>query len=140
MKKNFIPYIKEHPEREIGYNTVFKTFLLYGSIPWLIIGIGNSSGLTNSIFDYFQPRDLNPMVLTFHFSIIVIWLLIVKFIFFKNGAAFLENHPGIIQFKGPGFENKTLKSSQIKLFTIVMIVAGVIAMLLMWNIQIPPIK
>ncbi|MES2810914.1 MAG: hypothetical protein V4670_00455 [Bacteroidota bacterium] len=139
MKRKIIPYIEENPEREIGYNTIFKNFLIFGSIPWLIIGIGNLSGLTKSIFDYFQPSNLNPIVLIFHFSIIIIWLLLLKFIFLNDGAVFLEKHPGIIRFKSPGFENENLTSSQIKLFSIFIIVGGIIGMILMWNIQIPSI-
>jgi hypothetical protein len=136
LKNKFRPYIDEKPEREPGYNLILKNYLIYSLIPWIIIGIGNLSGRTSNVFDYFQPAKLNPYVLAFHVSIIVIWLLVVRFIFFNNGAEFLENHPGVIQFRVAGRTKDNLSQNTIKLLTALMLAGGMIAMIVMWNVDI----
>ena len=90
LKKKAVEFIVENSEKEKGYLLIFRNFLIYGSIPWGIIGIGNSFKLTNSIFDHFQPAKMNLIVLVFHFSIIVIWILSIRFFFKNNGAKLLE--------------------------------------------------
>lgn len=136
LKSKFRQYVNEKPEREQGYNLIIKNYLLFGLIPWIIIGIGNLSGQTQQIFEYFQPAKLNPFVLAFHFSIILIWLLITRFIFFKNGAAFLENHPGVIQFRTMGQTKENLSQNTLKLIIVLMLAGGLIAMIAMWNFDI----
>ena len=137
IRKKAAKYIAESPENENGYKIISKNFLIYGSIPWIIIGIGNTFGHTESVFDYFQPSKMYPMVLLFHFSILVIWILLIRFIFFKNGAKFLENHPGIIRVNSFGNINDNPSENTIKLITIVGIIGGIIAMSMMWFVAIP---
>jgi hypothetical protein len=80
---------------------------------------------------------MNPMVLVFHFSIIIIWILLIRFIFLKNGAKFLENHPGLIRVNSFGNVNENPSENTIKLITIVGIIGGIIAMSMMWFVTIP---
>lgn len=137
LRKKTEKFIEESTEKENGYKIIFKNFLIYGSIPWIIIGIGNTFGFTESVFDYFQPSKMNPMVLLFHFSIIVIWILLIRFIFLKDGAKFLENHPGIIRVNSFGNVNDHPSENTIKLITIVGIIGGIIAISMMWFVAIP---
>ena len=124
-------YIATNPELEEGYKKMFKGLLYYGNVPWIIIGIGNLAGLTNSTFEYLAPRQLNPIVLVFHLAVIVLWVLSLKWIYFQNGAEFLEQHPGLLR------PNQTAR--QIKIFFSLSILGAVIAMILMWvkNPSIP---
>jgi len=129
-------YIVENPELEVGYDKLFKGYILYGNIPWIIMGIGNSSGLTNSTFDYFTPRAMNPIVLVFHASIIILWILSVRWIYFQDGAEFLERHPGLLNKSSfSGRTNFTAK--QIKIFFPLMLLGGIAGMIVMWSIKIP---
>ncbi len=89
-------YIAEAPELKEGYKKYFNGLILYGNIPWVIMTIGNISGITKYTFEYFNPGTMNPMVLTFHASIIFLWILSFRWIYFKNGAEFIENHPGFL--------------------------------------------
>ena len=109
----------------------------YGNIPWLIIAIGTISGLTNSTFDYFNPKSLNPMVLIFHASIIVLWILSVWWIYFKNGAEFIEEHPGLLQ-KSSFSGNTNVTAKQIKQFFPIMLLGGIVGMIMIWIMDIPP--
>ncbi|SEP57023.1 hypothetical protein [Flavobacterium urocaniciphilum] len=137
IKKKVEKYIVDNPEKENGYKLIIKNFLIFSIIPWVIIGIGNSLGLTNSVFEYLQPAKMNPIVLIFHFSIIMIWIMLFRFIFFKNGAKFLENHPGVITIKSIGNVNENPSEKTIKFFIAITLIGGIVGMTLMWFIEIP---
>lgn len=132
-------YIAEKPELEEGYEHFFKGWLFYGNTPWVIMMIGNLSGMTQNTFDYFNPKAMNPMVLIFHFSIIVLWVLSVRWIYFKNGAEFIESHPGLLQrssFRG----NTNVTAKQIKLFFPLILFGGIVGMIMMWIIDFPNLQ
>lgn len=129
-------YILQNPDLEEGYNKLFKGWIIYGNIPWLIIALGNLSGMTNSIFDYFNPKSMNPIVLLFHASIIVIWILSVRWIYFKEGAEFMERHPGLLQ-KSSLSGNSEITAKQIKIFLPLMLLGGIAGMVMMWIMDIP---
>lgn len=129
-------YIAKNPALKKGYDDLFKGILLLGNIPWVIMAIGNLSGITNSVFDFFTPRAMNPIVLIFHAAIIVLWILSVRWIYFKGGAAFLENHPGLFRKSGFG-GNTNLTAKQIKIYFPFMLLGGIVAMIMMWVISTP---
>jgi len=133
-------YIVETPELKVGYDKLFKGMIFYGNIPWVIMGFGIISGLTNGMFDYFNPKSMNSIVLVFHFSIIVLWVLSIWWIYFKQGAEFIEKHPGFIQVQGFG-NRSNVTAKQIKLFYPLMLAGGIVGMVMMWvvDIPIPPI-
>lgn len=127
-------YIQENPELESGYDRFFKGWLIYGNIPWIIIMIGNLSGLTESIFEYFNPKAMNPMVLTFHLSIVILWILSIRWIYFRDGAEFIEKHPGLLRISGlKGVSDTSAK--QVKLFFPLMLLGGIIGLILMWTME-----
>jgi len=129
-------HITRNSELKKGYDNYFKGWIFYGNIPWVIMMIGSLSGMTQGTFDYLNPRSLNPIVLAFHFSIIVLWILSVRWIYFKNGAEFIETHPGLLQKTGfSGTTNVTAK--QIKQFLPLMLFGGLIGMIIMWVMDVP---
>ena len=124
-------YILKNPELAKGYNKYFNGYMIFGNIPWLIIMIGNLSGITQSFFEYLDPKSLNPIVLLFHFYIIVLWILGIIWIYFKGGAEFIEMHPGLVQrssFSG----NTNVTAKQVKLFFPLMLLGGIAGMITMW--------
>ena len=127
FKFRSIKQIKEKPELEEGYNKIIKGYVIYGSIPWIIMGIGNLLSLTNSIFEYFNPSTLNPIVLLFHISIIYLWIISSIWLYKKDGASFLDKHPGILNMTG----------SQLKLLLPLCLVGGIAAMVAMWIVEVP---
>jgi hypothetical protein len=136
LKSRSEKYISEKPELKDGYDKFFRGLIFYGNIPWMIIAIGNTSGLTESFFEYLNPKTLNPMVLVFHGSLIVLWMLSIRWIYFKEGAEFLEEHPGLFVKKGFS-NNPNLSAKEIKRMWPLMILAGIFAMSMMWVIDIP---
>ena len=129
-------YTAEKPELEDGYDKYFKGWLFYGNIPWVIMMIGNLSGMTQNTFEYFNPKAMNAIVLVFHFSIILLWVLSVRWIYFKNGAEFIETHPGLIQ-KSSLSGNTNVTAKQIKLFFPLMLLGGIAGMIMMWIMDFP---
>jgi len=140
LKGRSIKYIKENPELKTGYEKLFRSILIYGNIPWIIIGFGNITSITQSVFDYFNPKSLNPIVLIFHASIIILWILSLNWIYNKQGAEFLEKHPGLINLKGFGSKKNNLTAEHIKIFFPFMLLGGIIGMILMWTGSIPNIQ
>lgn len=137
FKIRSIKNIKENPELEEGYIKILKNLLIYGNIPWVIMGIGNITKLTNSIFEYFNPSSLNPIVLLFHASIIYIWIVSILWIYKRNGAQFLEDHPGLFNSSVFGTTSKSLTANQIKIFYPLCLAGGIAGMVMMWVNKVP---
>ena len=96
----------------------------------MIMMFGDISGVTETIFEYFTPKSMNPMVLAFHGSIVLLWMLSVRWIYFKDGAEFIEKHPAVIN------RPKTkITAQQVKQFFPLIIINGVIVMILLWAID-----
>ena len=129
-------YVAQNPELEQGYDKYIKGLLIYGNIPWLIMMVGNLIGSTQNTFEYFNPNSMNPMVLIFHFSIIVLWALGVRWIYFKNGAEFIEAHPGLVQ-KSSMNGNTNVTAKQVKMSFPIMLAGGIFGMAMMWIMDMP---
>jgi hypothetical protein len=125
-------HIDQNPELKAGYDKIFKGFLLFGNIPWIIMLLGNLTGTTHSVFDYFNPRGLNPIVLMFHFSIVALYLAMFFWIFINDGADFLSRHPGVLVFRFFGEIKNVISPLSIKLFFALILLSGSGAMLTMW--------
>ena len=122
--------IEERPEKEQVYRKLIKGFLIWMNIPWVIMGAGILLGNVPSMFHYFKPRDGNPWVLAFWGCVVVLWLLTIYWIFFKNGAKTLVEHPGFfnVNFKEPW---------KIKAIIILSIAGGCFALLIFFTQDIP---
>lgn len=132
LKSSTKASILDHPELEEGYEKNFKTIFIYGNLPWIIIGIGCISGMTNSVFDFFRPSEMKPIVLVFHAILILIWILMIRWVYFKDGAAFLEKHPGILKKRSFSSVETNVSAKEIKIFFPLMLMGGIAAMIMMW--------
>ncbi|MDF3078009.1 MAG: hypothetical protein K0S09_1898 [Sphingobacteriaceae bacterium] len=139
FKKRSKQYIAANNDLERGYDKLVKGWLIYGNLPWVVMAIGDLTGITNSIEDYTNPKSLNPMVLVFHFSIILLWLLGSNWIFLKNGANFLAKHPGLITFHGPGINKDITSPLAIKIFWCLGLAGGIAGMTMLWFINFPAV-
>ncbi len=130
-------YIVENSGLKDSYHKFFKGLLIYGNIPWVIMMIGDLSGTIKNVFEYFNPKAMKPLVLTFHFSIVVLWILSVRWFYFKKGAEFLETHSGILQRRSIVNGNVNITAKQIKLFFPLMLLGGIVGMIMMWISDFP---
>lgn len=136
MRRRVNPYIELNPELKEGYDKLFKNFLIYGNIIWIIVAIGDLTGQTKSIFDFLSPAQFNPIVLLFHVAVIVLWIVGSYWVFLNNGAEFLVKHPGFFNNGVPGNSNP-LNKNTVKLFWTLIIVGGIVGEIMMWKTSIP---
>ncbi len=129
-------YIAQNPDLREGYDKFYNGIMVYGNVPWVIMMIGNLTGVTHNTFEYFSPRDMNPMVLLFHFVILVLWIMAVRWIYFKDGAEFIEAHPGMIQRSGFG-GTADVTAKQIKIFFPLILLGSIAGMAMMWIVDFP---
>ena len=137
MKSQSKKYINQNPGLKKGYDKIFKGILLFGNIPWVIIAIGELTGITNGLQDYFNPKSLNPLVLIFHFYILLIWVLSVHWIFFKDGADFLAQHPGLISYRRFNNSNDITSSKDIKILFALALFGTIGILAMMWLLDFP---
>lgn len=80
-----------------GYNKILKNAIIYFNIPWIIMGIGNMLKLTESMFDYIQPKISNPFSFLFYGYILYVILRLNYWVYFQNGVNVLVKYKGIIK-------------------------------------------
>jgi hypothetical protein len=118
--------ITKQPDLQEGYDQLFKAYLVYLNIPWVVMGIGIVFGGVPSFFSFFGLNEGNPFVLAFHVSIIVLWILSIWWLYFKGGAEFLAKYPGAF---GPAIRSPTI----IKIFSGLILAGGLMVMIIMWS-------
>jgi len=87
----------QNPALEPGYRKLVRGWLIYGSVPWLIMGAGILAGSVPSTVYYLNPRN-GPFVIAFYTSVIALWVLSFYWLFFRGGAEELIAHPGLLNF------------------------------------------
>ena len=130
MKVRAKKLIKKNPDLKNGYDTIFKGIIVWGNIPWIVMGAGIIMGKVPSMFHFFNPQDGNPYVLAFFGSVVLIWLMGTYWLFLKNGAKMLVDHPGIFNYN---FSSPTM----VKLFWILCLLGGIVGIVMMFIMPIP---
>lgn len=125
-------YIAKNPDLKDGYNKLILGWLICFNIPWVIIGIGDLTGLTNDVWDYFPPDPMNPWVLVFHAYLVAFGVIGSYWIFLRGGADFLVKHPGIFRFGGIGSQKDITSTTTIKIVWSVIVAAGIANFLIAW--------
>lgn len=110
--------IKQTPGLEDGYRKIIRGFVLWGTIPWVVMGIGCTVGGIPSVWHYFNPAAGNPYVLAFFAAVVLVWIKGSYWILFQGGAQTIVDHPGLVNFD---FSSPIL----VKLLWITTIAAGV---------------
>lgn len=129
-------HIELNPELKDGYNKLFKNFLIYGNILWIIAGIGEITGKTKSIFDFLCPGQFNPIVLLFHITVIALGIFGSYWIFLKNGGEFLSKHSNFFNYREPS-KSVQLNNNKVKLFWTLGIIGSVVGEIMMWKTSMP---
>ena len=86
--------IRAQPELEPGYRRLYRGYLFWGNVPWLLMGAGILSGQVRSMFDFLQPRSGNPYVLAWWWAMAALFALGTMWMFWGGGAETLARHPG----------------------------------------------
>lgn len=125
--------IEEMPELEEGYRKIIRGFVIWGNIPWLVMGLGCTTGNVPTVFHYFRPRDGNPFVTAFLVSVVLVWVLGTYWVFFRDGAEMLVKYPGWFLC----LYVQTISPTVVKLLWCLGLAAGVVAMVLMFTKDLP---
>lgn len=95
------------------------------------MGVGILSGGVQTIWSYFQPRNGNPLVLLFFFSVVVMWGITLYWTFMLDGAEKVEKFH-LFYFQGFG-TNKQMTAGRFKFTTVAATIAGIIAIIIMFT-------
>lgn len=125
------PVMAKHPERAAGYRRLITGWIVFGCIPWIVMGIGVMFGGVPDIFHFFNPRN-GPFVVAWYVSLAGIWLLLTWWVFFRGGAEKLAAHPGL-------FRGSDLSPGAVKALCVLSLVIGVVvlAVLSFGNVSAP---
>jgi hypothetical protein len=99
MKVRTRKYVEQNPILLEGYEKLFRGFILYLNLPWIIMGIGMIFGDFPTIFDFMTAAEKgNLFSLVFYGTIGVLLFLGVVWIYFRGGAELLVDHPGLLNW------------------------------------------
>jgi len=87
--------IREDPERAGGYRGLFRWYLFWTNLPWVLMGIGIMAGKVSNIFEYLIPPAGNMWVLYWWAAIGLIMFAGTCWILLGRGAETLAAHPGL---------------------------------------------
>ncbi len=74
------------PEKASEAITYLRNFALAGALPWVIMGVGQLSGETPTVWHYFRPQDGSPFVLAWLAAVFAISCLFAWWVLLKSGA------------------------------------------------------
>ena len=63
----------------------FRGFILLAS-PWVLMGVGQLSGSTPTVLNYFRPQDGNPFVIAWVALVFAVAYLLAGWVLFAGGA------------------------------------------------------
>ena len=87
--------IRNKPELAAGYRRLYQGFLLWGNIPWVLMGLGILSGQTTEVSEFLRPGEGNQFVLIWYAAMGGLLVLGTYWVYFGGGAEILERHPGM---------------------------------------------
>jgi hypothetical protein len=126
--------IAVNPHLEPGYRRLVRGWLVFGNIPWLVMGAGVLFGGLQSVFQFFNPRN-GPFVVAWYVSVVAVWILAAYWLFFRRGAEQLIEYPGLLNLP-------TKSPWLVKLMFVVCLAGGIagLAAMIFGNIQGPLVK
>jgi hypothetical protein len=107
------PEIANNPALKWGYVRLIRGYLIFGNIPWLILG---------AAFEL-PSAFRGPLLIAFAVTIVVYWIAAFYWLAFAGGAEELAAHPGIL--RGAVRDPRTVKAQVLGIM-----VATVVGMLL----------
>ncbi len=123
-------HIQRRPELRAGYRRLFNGVLLWGNLPWVVMGIGIVFGGVHSTFSYFRPRDGHSFVLAWLGVVVALWILGFYWLFARRGAEFLVEHPGLLR-------STPKNPTSIRFFYCLMVAGGLAGLLFIFFTDFP---
>ncbi|MEM7187011.1 MAG: hypothetical protein AAF466_10160 [Bacteroidota bacterium] len=121
----------KNPDLSKGYQQLMQGYLMVMIIPWLIMGVGITSGMAEGVFDFVNIRSDQFIVQTFFGYILGVWIVGFYWIFFRKGAEFIERHPGALQMRFFVFRANTAIS--VKIFYVLFLLGIIFVFFVLYN-------
>lgn len=90
-------YIRSKPELRTGYNRMSLGLAIWGSLPFAVLGLGFATDNIRSIGEALYVASSNSFVIAWFASVVLLDGLLIYWTFWKDGAAKLVSHPGLIE-------------------------------------------
>jgi hypothetical protein len=97
--------------------------MIYGNLPWVVMGAGILFGGVPSTMHYFNPRN-GPFVIAFYVTVVLLWIATFYWIFFRRGAEDLIAYPGLLNLA-------VRQPWMVKAYFLLCLAGGVVAVLVM---------
>jgi hypothetical protein len=94
-------------------------------VPWLVLGFGQLTGNISNIWSIFRPQDGNPYVWAVFAAILLVYVVVVYWVLFRDGARIAEELR-LLKFHAPG------KSGAVSAFWIKVIALGMLPFFAFW--------
>lgn len=104
---------------------MFKGYIIWLNIPWIVMGIGCTIGGVPDVLSYFKLREGNPHVLAFFASVILIRLQAAYWLFFRKGAEKL------VRYLGP-FSSSFSSPVKVQVIGLLVIVPAAVGISMLW--------
>src|SRR4029079_10166528 len=85
--------IASHPQLERGYRYLVRRWLVYGNVPWVVMGGGILFGGVPSVSHYLNRRN-GACVIAWCVTVAALSFGAVYWVFFRQGGEALVRHPG----------------------------------------------
>jgi hypothetical protein len=102
------------PTKVLEAKNYLRNFAAAGSIPWVIMGIGQVTGETPTVWHYFRPQDENFFVLAWLAAVFVLSGAFAWWVFLANGAQKVVEY-NLLAAVGQGV-SKSPSERMVKLF------------------------
>ena len=95
--------VAEKPDLKPGYDRIFRGLMLWGNLPYIVMGFGTIYGGVSNIFEFINYKSTNIYVKLWISTIAIELAIGFYWIYFKSGAEMLVDHPGLfnIDFQSP---------------------------------------
>jgi hypothetical protein len=117
--------IEESPEDAATIKAIIAYVAAWTAVPFLVMGLGMSSGSTYSPFDYMYPARGNQYVVAFHLLLLVFALGALYWVTVGGGMQKVERYSEVLL-------GRRYDASIVKMRVFIMIGAAVAVVVLMW--------
>lgn len=122
-------HLRAQPELAEECRALSRGWMIFGNVPWIVMGLGLTVGGVPTVWHYFRPRDGHPSVIAFFVTVIFLWVLGFHWIFLRGGADILSRHPAAL--------NLPSSPTAIKFLYVLCVVGGAVAVGSMFQTNTP---
>jgi len=104
-------------------------------VPWLVAGYGQIVGGVPNVWALFRPQDRNPYAWAFYGSILIVYVIGVYWVLFRDGARIAEELQ-LVKFNTPG-KSGALSAFWIKMLAVTALPFFALWLWIAWKMNVP---